>query len=307
MSCSETSGGMRNDSRVARGCVVLTMLVAVGCGRDDGEPGGDLTRAQAALEADGGTSCSVTITGGDVVCIDCKERIGGAKGPPLLLKATGAPTGGTFTWTVADAARGKVDVKGQTDATANPNTAAVKPKQASENPMDVTVEVTYQVRGQTCHDTKKVTVSKPASLRLTNRYDFILNRGMVTRTKNGQPVEERDLPAEVRDSANRALAHCSTRTVGALELRYYDVLDQFGSLWPCDGELSETITPRSGVVTGGSPVHAGVVQRPDRIFECAVPSEFENRTFSQSLAVSGCGVGENTIEITSSGVTVTPR
>src|SRR5262249_11732713 len=78
MSGSGTSGGMRNDSRVARGCVVLTMLGVLGCGRDDGEPGGDLTRAQAALQADGGTSCSVTITGGDVVCIDCKERIGGA-------------------------------------------------------------------------------------------------------------------------------------------------------------------------------------------------------------------------------------
>jgi hypothetical protein len=167
--------------------------------------------------------------------------------------------------------------------------------------------VTYRVRGQTCHDTKKVTVSKPTSLRLTNRYDFILNRGVVTITKNGQPVAERDLPADVRDSANRALAHCSSRTVGALELRFYDVLDQFGSLWPCDGELSETITPRSGVVTGGSPVKAGVVQQPDRIFECAEPSRFEDRTVSQSLAVSGCAVGENTIEIKPTGVTVTPR
>jgi hypothetical protein len=119
---------MRNDSRVARGYVLFTMFVAFGCGRDEREPGGDPTRAQAALEdggTDGGTGCTVNITGGDVVCIDCKERIGGAHGPPLLLKATGTPTGGTFTWAVADPTQGKVDVKGQSVAAANPNTAAV--------------------------------------------------------------------------------------------------------------------------------------------------------------------------------------
>jgi hypothetical protein len=92
--------------------------------------------------------------------------------------------------------------------------------------------------------------------------------------------------------------------VGTILVRYYEVLGSDGKRLDLDGELKETITPASGVKTGGTKVTDGVVSTPDRLFHIDTDKNFKDKTLLQVIEVSGTVVAYHKITFTKTCVTV---
>jgi hypothetical protein len=234
--------------------------------------------------------CTVKITGPSYVCHTCDSNAKSIK-----LTATGAPKGGAYKWEV-------ITGKELVELTPRDNTAFVKGKKPSEKKEDVEIKVTYTVEGKECSDTHKLTVGQPAKLKVVADWQFIVSEGQVTSTTKDGKIFTGRLPADVQTALNQTLKDAGKRS-GAILIRFYEVLDQFGDKWPCDGKLEEEITSSGSVQTGGSDVKDGVVKNPDRLFHLEMP--FKSVTLLQVIRVSGCVVRYNKITINADGVTVT--
>lgn len=233
--------------------------------------------------------CSVEISGPNKVCVDCD----GKKNPVIILTAKGTPPGGTYQWKAEPP--GRVELKQGQDFKER---ASVEGLTASPEKDDVTVTVTYTAPGvaQPCSDTHKLTVVKPTQLEVVADHHFKVEDGTITPPPG--PLQKY-MPSTKKGD------------VGSVLIRFYKVLDQFGELWNCDGELTEEITPSDKVKQGGTDVNNGIPKNPDRLYRVGDPNDKKNPvTFpvvlTQEIKVSGCPVRTNTITYTKDKVVVTP-
>jgi hypothetical protein len=234
-------------------------------------------------------SCTVEISGPSKVCVDCD----GKKNDAIILTARGTPAGGTYQWSAEP--MGRVDLR---QGKESKEKASVEGLAASEAKEDVTVTVTYTAPGvaQSCSDTHKLTVVKPTKLDVVSDHHFSVDDGTIT-------------PAP--GALKKYMPPTKKGDVGSILIRFYKVLDQFGDLWSCNGELTEEITPADNLTQGGTDVKNGIPKNPDRLYRVGDPNDKKNPvTFpfsvTQEIKVSGCPVRTNTITYTQDKVTVTP-
>jgi hypothetical protein len=233
------------------------------------------------------------VSGGPKVCLDCNDTQ-----HSTVLVATGTPGGGTYTWPPPYDA--KVTVTPRADK------AWVKGKAHSVAEGDVTVNVTYVVKGATCYGAAKLTVIKPTSLNVLQDATYLAANGVFAPALQGA-LATAMAGTTAKLAADRTL-------VGALRVRSYEVLDQFGKRWLCDGRLDETITPKlPDMKTGGIHVTQGLPDQPDHLFYIhhltsgpkKKPINNFPQTVVQNIQVSRCDVGHFRLTFNSGSVDVT--
>jgi hypothetical protein len=164
----------------------------------------------------------VEISGPTRVCLCCEEN---NSQPVIVLTAKGTPTGGTYQWKAEPP--GRVEL---VQGSESKDRTSVKGLTASTVKNDVTVTVTYTAAGiqQPCSDTHNLTVVKPKTLKVKEDAHFKVEGGVIK-----PPVGNlaKYMPGPMKKSY-----------VGSILIRFYEVVDQFGDPWKCDGELTEELT-----------------------------------------------------------------
>ena len=252
-----------------------------------------LVPGAATASTDGG-SCGVEVTGPEVVCLECDER--GVPKPPenqplVVLKAEGIPSGGTYTWSVAEKeGGGKITWAQGTGAGVGSEALFVRGSAPSTQEGDVEVTVTYKVivSETPCSVTQErhETVQKATELKVEKEMPFVVKNGQV----------QGDIPSDYQAAVNRVINYLRQRRPndwqsynGVILIRFYEVLDQFGKRHQCSGTLTEEVVP-TPTLQGGTKVVNGKPDLPDHLFEFDTTTNWNNtrsRTVVQKITVYG--------------------